>query len=68
MQYFKPSLSDYFLLRSLFCLFLRGRLTQVLLYLVKGEKLKKRVIILESWHSYKKVFCISSTNMFFLFV
>ena len=32
LQYFRPSLSYRLLLRSLFCLFLSGRLTQVLLY------------------------------------
>ena len=32
LQYFRPSLSYHFTLRPLFCLFLRGRLTQVLLY------------------------------------
>ena len=33
MQYFRPSLSYHLSLRSLFCLFLSGRFTQVLLYL-----------------------------------
>ena len=33
LQYFGPSLSYYLSLRSLFCLFLRGRLRLVLLYL-----------------------------------
>ena len=32
MQYFRPSLSYHLSLRSLFCLFLSGRFTQVLLY------------------------------------
>ena len=32
LQYFRPSLSHHLLLRSLFCLFLSGRFTQVLLY------------------------------------
>ena len=32
LQYFRPSLSYQLLLRSLFCLFLSGRFTQVLLY------------------------------------
>ena len=32
LQYFQPSLSYQLLLRSLFCLFLSGRFTQVLLY------------------------------------
>ena len=32
LQYFRPSLSYHLSLRSLFCLFLRGRLRQVLLY------------------------------------
>ena len=32
LQYFRPSLSYHLTSRSLFCLFLRGRLRQVLLY------------------------------------
>ena len=32
LQYFRPSLSYHLSLRSLVCLFLNGRLTQVLLY------------------------------------
>ena len=32
LQYFRPSLSYHFPLRPLFCLFLSGRLRQVLLY------------------------------------
>ena len=32
LQYFQPSLSNQLSLRSLFCLFLSGRFTQVLLY------------------------------------
>ena len=32
LQYFRPSLSYHLSLRSLFCLFLSGRLRQVLLY------------------------------------
>ena len=32
LQYFRPSLSYYLTFRSLFCLFLSGRLRQVLLY------------------------------------
>ena len=35
LQYFRPSLSYHFPLRPLFCLFLSGRLKQVLLYLFK---------------------------------
>ena len=34
LQYFRPSLSCQLLLRYLFCLFLSGRFTQVLLYVV----------------------------------
>ena len=34
LQYFRPSLSYYLSLRSLFCLFWNGRLRQVLLYAV----------------------------------
>ena len=33
LQYFRPSLSYYLSLRSLLCLFLSGRFTQVLLHL-----------------------------------
>ena len=33
MQYFRPSLSYYLSLRSLFCLFLSGRFTKVLPYM-----------------------------------
>ena len=33
LQYFRPSLSYHLLLRSLFCLFLSGRLRRVLLYM-----------------------------------
>ena len=36
LQYFRPSLSYYFSSRSLFCLFLNGRSTQVLLYCFQG--------------------------------
>ena len=51
LQYFRPSLSYHLSLRSLFCLFLRGRFTQVLLYLcffqmadfLEGEFLKEQV-------------------------
>ena len=41
LQYFRPSLSYRFLLRSLFCLFLSGRFTQVLLYLISRQWTKK---------------------------
>ena len=34
LQYFRPSLSYHLSLRSLFCLFLSGRLSQVLLYVI----------------------------------
>ena len=33
LQYFRPSFSYYWSLRSLFCLFLSGRFRQVLLYI-----------------------------------
>ena len=33
LQYFRPALSYNLLLRSLFCLFLSGRFTQILLYI-----------------------------------
>ena len=34
LQYFRPSFSNHLSLRSLFCLFLSGRLRQVLLYVL----------------------------------
>ena len=34
LQFFRPSLSYQLLLRSLFCIFLSGRFTQVLLYII----------------------------------
>ena len=34
LQYFRPSLCYHLSLRSLFCLFLSGRFTQVLLYII----------------------------------
>ena len=40
LQYFRPSLTYKLSLRSLFCLFLSGRFTQVLLYFfIKGNSL-----------------------------
>ena len=39
LQYFRPSLSYHLSLRSLFCLFLSGRFTEVLLYVVKSSAL-----------------------------
>ena len=35
LQFFRPSLSYHLSLRSLFCLFLTGRLRQVLLYVAE---------------------------------
>ena len=37
LQYFRPSLSNHFPLRPFICLFLSGRLRQVLLYAVETE-------------------------------
>ena len=37
LQYFRPSLSYHLSQRSLFCLFLSGHFTQVLLYLFQGS-------------------------------
>ena len=37
LQYFRPSLINYLPLRPLFCLFLSGRLRQVLLYISSHE-------------------------------
>ena len=39
LQYFRPSLSYHLSLRSLFCLFLSGRLKQVLLYRISPMNL-----------------------------
>ena len=39
LQYFRPSLSYHLRLRSLFCLFLSGRFTQVLLYVFLSLKI-----------------------------
>ena len=44
-QYFRPSLSYRLSLRSLFCLFLSGRLRQVLLYFVFGQQLSKEICV-----------------------
>ena len=41
LQYFQPSLSYHLSLRSLFCLFLSGRLRQVLLYLYNVYTFKR---------------------------
>ena len=38
LQHFRPSLSYHLSLRSLFCLFLSGRLRQVLLYFISGSR------------------------------
>ena len=38
LQYFRPSFSYHLSLRSLFCLFLSGRFTQVLLYMLLQGK------------------------------
>ena len=43
LQYFQPSLSYYLSLRPLFCPFLRGRLRQVLLF-VLHKKMKAWII------------------------
>ena len=37
LQYFRPSLSYHLSLRSLFCLFLSGHFTQVLLYCLRAQ-------------------------------
>ena len=39
LQYISPALSNHLSFRSLFCLFLRGRLTQVLLYILGQTKI-----------------------------
>ena len=41
LQYFRPSLSYYLSIKFLFCLFLSGRLRQVLLYVENVENLNK---------------------------
>ena len=43
-EYFRPSLSYQLSLRSLFCLFLSGRFTQVLLYFIEEVAKKSKVI------------------------
>ena len=43
LQYFRPSLSYQLLLSSLFCLFLSGSFTQVLLYFGKQRRLLLQV-------------------------
>ena len=57
LQYFQPSLSYHLSLRSLFCLFLSGHFTQVLLYrYYKGTILQKdyRAMIISSYYSMVK--------------
>ena len=47
LQYFRPSLSYIFQLRPLFCIFLRGRLRQVLLYMdIYGTYCIMRMLLL----------------------
>ena len=47
LQYFRPSLSYHLPLRPLFCLFLSGRLRQVLLYFqTKCRKVNYRLIFM----------------------
>ena len=41
LQYFRPSLSYHLSLRSLFCVFLSGHFTQVLLYGSMANELKE---------------------------
>ena len=43
LQYFRPSLSYHWSLRSLFCLFLSGCFTQVLLYRITATYLNKNL-------------------------
>ena len=42
LQYFRPSLSYHLPLRALFCLFLSGRLRQVLLYMYSSISTRKQ--------------------------
>ena len=53
LQYFRPSLSYHLCLRPLFCLFLSGRFTQVLLY--KYNHLGRLVRILSLSHTPKSL-------------
>ena len=72
LQYFRPSLS-YHLLRSLFCLFLSGNFTQLLLYIIKKGNNKSMVVqapvqaALHLWRLYatKSRFLMSKSILFF---
>ena len=44
LQYFRPSLSYHLSLRSLFCIFLSGHFTQVLLFLIHRRKNKFGIV------------------------
>ena len=60
LQYFRPSLWYHLLLRSLFCLFLSSRFTQVLLYFHCTLQNKKK-----SFYKYQKYFRCPKTNIQF---
>ena len=49
LQYFRPSLSYHLSLRSLFCLFLSGRLRQALLHLLENHRLLRKQWIMIRW-------------------
>ena len=59
LQYFRPSLSYHLSLRPLFCLFLSGRFTQVLLYIYYSQYFWCHRLVCDcgiSW-SYLLVYC-----------
>ena len=64
MQYFRPSLSYYLLLRSLFCLFLSGRLRQGLLYICLCSKM---VALLSNLIMFSVAYCHHSNLFIHLF-
>ena len=56
LQYFRPSLNYHLSLRFLFCLFLSGRFTQVLLYVfvaMSGHIHLKKVYVKTLYHPYQ---------------
>ena len=55
LQYFRPSLSYHLSLRSLFCLFLSGRVTQVLLYIQSDNMFSYISTVLEKLSDYNNV-------------
>ena len=56
LQYFQPSLSSHLSLRSLFCLFLSGHFTQVLLYVADIQKNHLSETVPLSFHNTMRLF------------